>query len=210
MPTLEAFEAGAFAWWFTETGLMVATRPAAVRTDDRRRLHCEDGPAFVWLDDVRDHYWHGVYVPDFVVEAPSKITVALIDAEQNAEVRRVMIDRYRHGEEIKGAAAFLRDAGAIRLDHDERWGTLWRREVTGDEPIVVLEVVNRSREPDGSFKHYWLRVHPQLLPLPPGDWNDEMKAEFLRKQKPQAVTAHNAVASLHGLRGEEYSPAVET
>jgi len=26
------------------------------------RLHCADGPAFVWLDDVREYYWHGKHV----------------------------------------------------------------------------------------------------------------------------------------------------
>ena len=47
-----------------------------------------------------------------------------IDREANAEVRRVMVERYRHGEEVHGAAAFIRDAGAVRLDHDECYGTL--------------------------------------------------------------------------------------
>ena len=38
------------------------------------------------------------------------------------------------------------------LDHDERWGTLWRRNTADDEAIVMLEVVNHTRERDGSFK----------------------------------------------------------
>jgi hypothetical protein len=86
------------------------------------------------------------------------ITIARIDQETNAEVRRVMIERYRHGEEIHGVAAFTRDAGGERLDHDECYGTLWRRNIPNDEPIVMIEVVNRTREPDGRFKHYWLRA----------------------------------------------------
>jgi hypothetical protein len=39
-----------------------------------------------------------------------------------------MIERYRHGEEVSGAAAYIRDAGGERLDRDEHYGTLWRRE----------------------------------------------------------------------------------
>jgi hypothetical protein len=40
-----------------------------------------------------------------------------------------MIERYRVGEEVRGIAAYLRDSGGVRLDHDEVFGTLWRRSV---------------------------------------------------------------------------------
>jgi hypothetical protein len=45
-----------------------------------------------------------------VAEEPGKIGVTSIGAERNAEVRRVMIERYRYGEEISGAAAYVRDS----------------------------------------------------------------------------------------------------
>jgi hypothetical protein len=166
--------------------------------DNRSRLHSAAGPAFVW-EDVREFYWHGVRVLEEVIDRPETITVAAIDKEQNAEVRRVMIDRYQHGEETFGAAAYLRDAGGKRLDHDERWGTLWRRDLDHDEPIIMVEVVNRSPEPDGTFRHYFLRVHPELCP---------MLADGTLGQR-QHLTARNAVASTFGLRGEEYAPLVE-
>jgi hypothetical protein len=66
----------------------------------------------------------GMACGPFVVLRPDRITVAHIDREANAEVRRVMIERYRNGEEVHGPAAFIRDAGAVRLDHDECYGTL--------------------------------------------------------------------------------------
>lgn len=94
----------------------------------------------------------------------------------------------------------MRDAGGKSLDHDERFGTLWRREVPDDEPIVMLEVINSTREPDGSFKHYWLRVDPNLRPmLADGQFGS-----------PQDATALNAVASTFGLTGQQYAPMVET
>jgi hypothetical protein len=43
-------------------------------------------------------------------------------------------------------------------DHDERFSTLWRRNVPDDEPIVVIEVVNSTPEPNGRRRHYWLRA----------------------------------------------------
>jgi hypothetical protein len=73
-----------------------------------------------------------------------------------------MVERYLFGAEVSGAAAYVRDTGGKRLDHDERFGTLWRREIQGDEPIVMVEVINSTREKDGSFKHYWLRVPPTM------------------------------------------------
>jgi hypothetical protein len=73
-----------------------------------------------------------------------------------------------------------------RLDLDERYGTLWRRNVSGDEPIVMVEVVNSTREPDGSFKRYWLRVPPDMK------------------------TAREAVAWTFNVPAERYAPVKET
>jgi hypothetical protein len=130
-----------------------------------------------------------------VIEQPASITVAEIDAEQNAEVRRVMMERF-------GMARFIRESGAAVLDHDERWGTLYRREIAGDEPLVMVEVINRSPEPDGSFRRYTLRVAPDCRPL----FADGTRGD------PQPLTALAAVASTFGMTGAEYAArmAVET
>jgi hypothetical protein len=50
----------------------------------------------------------------------------------------------------------------------------------------MLEVVNSTPEPDGSFKRYWLRVPPQMQ------------------------TAREASAWTFGLTSKEYEPLVET
>jgi hypothetical protein len=81
----------------------------------------------------------------------------------------------------------VRDAGATRLDHDERYGTLWRRELADDdEPIVMLEVVNATRERDGTFKHYLLRVPPTM------------------------ATAREAAAWTFNRAPDDYAPEIET
>jgi hypothetical protein len=149
------------------------------------RLH-HDTHAALESDIVNMYCWHGVMVPPFVILRPDRITIAGIDRVHNAEVRRAMIERYRHGEEIHGAAAFIRDGGGERLDHDERYGTLWRRNMPNDEPVVMIEVVNRTREPDGSFKRYWLRVPPNM------------------------PTAREAVAWTFNMPAEQYAPDKET
>jgi hypothetical protein len=97
----------------------------------------------------------GVCVPGYVVERPAEISVQKIDGEKDAGVRRVMIERYRHGEGISGRAAFIRDTGGERLHHDEPYGTLWRRNVPGEEPVVMVEIVDHG-------KRYWRRVPPNM------------------------------------------------
>jgi hypothetical protein len=164
----------------------VSERHHILSRDDRGRLHCESGPAVAYPDGWAIYAVHGVRVPRDVIEHPYEIDIARIGAVRNAEVRRVMIDRYRHGEEMSGSAAFIRDAGGERLDHDERFGTLWRRNVPGDEPIVMIEMVNSTPEPDGRRKRYWLRVPPNM------------------------TTAHEAVAWSFNVPAKDYAPEVET
>jgi hypothetical protein len=164
----------------------VSERHHILERDDRGLLHSLAGPACAYPDGWAIYAVHGVRVPRYLIERPREISVKRIDAEQNAEVRRIMIQRYRHGEEIAGPAAFLRDSGGERLDHDESYGTLWRRNVPDDEPIVMIEVVNRTPEPDGRFKRYWLRVPPTMR------------------------TAHEAVAWTFDMPAEQYAPELET
>jgi len=131
-------------------------------------------------------------VPAWVVESKHLITAAAIDNETNAEVRRVMIDFY-------GQAKYLLDSGAIELHRDD-WGILYQKELAGDEPIVMVKVVNSTPEPDGSFKDYFIRVHPQLRPM-------RNTGEL---GEPQELTALNAVASTFGMTGREYLPSTQT
>ncbi len=51
MPIFEAFEAGAWLFWVLPDEIVIAEIPEAAAVDDERRLHRDDGPAFVWLSD---------------------------------------------------------------------------------------------------------------------------------------------------------------
>jgi hypothetical protein len=165
-------------WWPHRDFVMVCERPIHIRRDDRGRLHCEDETAIQWPDGWGLYMWHGVRVPAHVITAPATITVAQIEGEQNAEVRRVMIQRY-------GMARYLSDSGAKQISETER-GTLYRKELAGDEPIVMVKVRNSTPEPDGSVKDYFLRVPPTM------------------------TNASEAVAWLCGKTAETYRPEVET
>ena len=142
-------------WWQPYIGIaFVCERPAVQMVDLQGRLHREDGPALLCRDGFTVFAWHGVRVPDDIIEQPGTITVQRIETEKNVEIRRIMIERY-------GQAKFLTDSGTKPI-HQDDWGTLYRKEVPDDEPLVMVKVVNSTPEPDGSFRDYFIRVPPQM------------------------------------------------
>jgi hypothetical protein len=188
---------------------IVADRPEYIKTiprgknsvgDDVQQLHCLNGPAKRYRDGWSIYAVHGVRVPAQIIEAPETITAEQIQAERNAEVRRVMIDRF-------GAARYLRAIGAevVHEDSDQHGfpRRLLRCDLPGDvEPLQMVEVVNSTPEPIGYrpdegaagiwrgsrwFKIYTLRVPPSV------------------------TTAGAALAWTFELPAEaDYAPAVET
>jgi hypothetical protein len=173
-------ELAASAGWsvlFWEWAL-ISARPLRIARDERGRLHSTDGAAVLYPDGFAVHAVHGVRVPADIVEDRPSLTVARIEAEENAEVRRVMVELY-------GQERFLLDAGAAEI-HRDRFGTLYRKELKDDEPLVMVKVTNRTPEPDGSFKDYFLRVPPDI------------------------EKAHEAVAWTFGKGALDYAPSIET
>ena len=140
---------------------MVSDFPCRLRVDEENRPHCADGPSHEWRDGWRLYYWHGVRVNAQIIEAPQTLTPAQIDAETNAEVRRVMIDRF-------GARRYMEESGArvvaeCEADHyivGLRSARLLHKDVPGDETIVMIDLLNSTPEPDGNTKRYMLRVDP--------------------------------------------------
>ncbi len=164
--------------------------------DAADRLHHESGPALVvgFLSDEiaeapKEYFcWHGMAVPKFVIDEPETITVWAIEREQNAEIRRVMIERYLGKDDadgLDGYGRYIRDSRAEEIDRD-KVGILWRKEMRNDEPLLMVEVLNSTPEPDGSIKRYFLRVPPDTR------------------------TATQGIAWTFGLKARDYKPAVET
>jgi hypothetical protein len=107
--------------------------PAALLVDDRGRAHNANGACCRWPDGSGLYAIHGVTVASRVVEHPDNLATTEIDRERNAEVRRVMIERF-------GPGRYLRETRARILDHQEGIGTLYRRDIPNEEPLVMLEV----------------------------------------------------------------------
>ena len=73
---------------------IVSDRPEILTVDEQHRPHGENGPFCKWRDGMELYAWHGTRVPQWVIENPELITPERILAEENAEVRRVMQERY--------------------------------------------------------------------------------------------------------------------
>lgn len=157
---------------------IVSDRPEVLLVDEQNRPHCTTGPFCRWLDGSALYAVHGVRVPWTVIEHRDQLTVAQIDKEQNAEIRRVMMELY-------GEAKYLKDSGAMPI-HSDSFGVLFRKEIPGDEPLVMVRVENSTPEPDGHRKTYMIRVPPTT------------------------ETAHAAVAWTFGLDVADYHPDVES
>ena len=93
-------------------------------------------------------------MPEKVVAAPEFLTVREIESETDAEVRRVMIERF-------DPSRYLVDSGAEEIHRDD-FGILYRKQLPDAEPLVMVKMLNSTPEPDGSFKDYFLRVPPTM------------------------------------------------
>jgi hypothetical protein len=117
-------------------------------------------------------------VPAWLIDQLPRLRVKDIQAQANVELRRVMLEHY-------GFDRYLRHAGATRV-HQDGTGILWRAEFDDDQPLVMVEVVNATQEPDGNHHIYWLRVPPTV------------------------GSAREAVAWTFGLNADQYRPLRET
>ncbi len=165
-------------WWAFENVAVLSDRHVEVHRDNLGRLHNGDGPALSYPDGYGLHSWRGMPIPAEVAAELPHLTVQRIQDESNAEVRRVMLEHF-------GFDRYLRESGATR-QHADEYGTLWRVDIPGDEPLVMVEVINSTAEPDGSFRTYFLRVPPQTR------------------------TARGGVAWTFGLSEQEYAPTQQT
>lgn len=168
----------AAAYEFRTGVCFVCEHPSRLSIDNQGNAHRENGPAMEFLDGWKVYAWHGRRVPSEIIEHPERITVRQIEKEPNVEVRRIMMQRY-------GERKFFVDSGALEI-HKDSFGILYRKDMEGDEPLVMVKVMNSTPEWDGSHKGYFIRVPPEI------------------------TTAKAAVAWSFQLDSEEYDPKIET
>lgn len=148
----EAVARTQFCFWVFDTHVFICNRPLRISVDDRSRLHHESLPAMEFRDGYKMWCWHRVEVPSHVITNPESITVDRALAEENVEIRRVMIERMGYEKLLDRSTEIHRD----------KYGILYR--VSGideGEDVVFIRVENSTVEPDGTRKPYYLRVPPE-------------------------------------------------
>jgi hypothetical protein len=183
-------------WWTPLNDVaIVQNRPLEIHMNAAERLHNPTGAAIRFAETMPGVPSHsnvyavnGVRVPRAVIE--NTYNGADIDAEQNAEVRRIMIERY-------GAERYITETGAELVNKDE-FGELYRKHVPDDEAIFMVKVVNSTQEPDGTFKDYWIRVDPNAY------------GGLKTARAAVASTWRNEDGSLIFARPEDYDCEIET
>ncbi len=132
----------------------ICERPSALHWDARGRLHCLEGPALRYRDGWCVHAWKGVQVPAWLIKHPERITPARIDDTFDPVLRNSMI-------EIMTPERFVKTGTVPKAAEDET-GVLWRKSWSFRGVTIgswcAVEVVNGTPEPDGSRRHYFLRV----------------------------------------------------
>jgi hypothetical protein len=165
-------------WWANERVAVLTERPSTLTRDNVGRLHRGEGAACEFPDGYGLWAWRGMPIPESLAADLPTLTAKRIRREENAEIRRVMLEHF-------GYDRYMREVGAHKMGSDET-GILWRVNLDGDEPLVMVEVVNSTPEPDGTSRVYWLRVPPSTR------------------------TAREGVAWTFGLTADEYQPLVQT
>ncbi|MBL1078639.1 hypothetical protein JK358_29975 [Nocardia sp. 2] len=165
-------------WWPFENAVVLTERPLRLARDEAGRLHSGDGPALVYPDGFALYAWGGMPVPADFLDGLNTLTPERIRAEENAELRRVMLEHF-------GYDRYLAESNAQPVHRDET-GILWRIALPDDEDVAMVEVVNSTAEPDGTYRTYWLRVPPRTR------------------------TAREGVAWTFGLTADEYDPLRQT
>lgn len=194
---------------------------ADVQKDELNQLHSYTQMALRFVDGWGLYYVHGQHVPDEFITKAHEITPETIDKETNLTLRRILLELFgREGQKGKltNETDFLR-LGTIRyvkesknveiLDEDiDSLGQprkLFRKQLEGDETLLVVWVKNSTPTPEGVIEDYLMLCHPECRPLinPP---HKNTKGEIIPAKygDPQKLTCQNAVASTFGETGEEY------
>jgi hypothetical protein len=175
-----------FGMWPRMRAALLCEMPTC-HFDMEGRLHSELGPAIVF--GARSNGWpvravymhHGVPVPRKVIMSPKELTVEEILAAENAEVRRVMVEKY-------DPVRFLKDAGFRELQSDE-CGTLYMRSQDSDDVSRVWDRANLIVRP-----MKYVMVH-----CPTG-------RDYALRVPPETVTARQGVAWTFNQEAWQYDP----
>jgi hypothetical protein len=124
-------------WWLPYTNIcFVSERHNVLNFDAEDRLHGDGHPSITFPDGWAIYHWHGLRVSEDIIMKP--ISFDQIMAEENAEIKRVMIERF-------GENNFVKSLSVEPLDASE-WGKFYRVDYGDTEPLCLVRVVDPSTD----------------------------------------------------------------
>lgn len=137
-------------WHYTFADIAIlCDRPCQIEMENNV-INNEEGPAVAFSDGIKIYAIGGHVVPERVVMAPETLTVAEIEKEDNAETKRIMIDRF-------GVSKYLMETGAKIIDVDAL-------NLEGSSPRTLMEDNQGNRwliGTDGSTGRVYHMAVPQ-------------------------------------------------
>jgi len=191
---------------------LISDKPVRISRDEQGRLHNDSQKVIEYSDGWGFCSVHGVVVPDYVIESPNEINTEKIESESNSEIRRVMLDRF-------GWDRYILETNTKPIDKSE-FGILYRKEMRGDEPCVMVRLLNRTPSDHGGItKQEAVKIYGEVMVHDKIGYGYKLISEFPESTKfeeyihrvPSTIkTAHEAVAWIAGVKPEAYKPMVQS
>jgi hypothetical protein len=159
---LEAYKdyAGSCGWLYAfSLAAFVSDRPTEIHFDAQRRLHNATGPAIRYCDGWDAYAWRGTGVTGWLIEQRNTITPQVIAELPYVNLRRAALEIY--GLDRYVAACEPKVVATDELHGQPR--RLLEVSVAGS-PFRVIEVINGSREHDGTRRTFHLAAMPGDTP----------------------------------------------
>lgn len=160
---------------------VVCNRPKEVHFDENNELHNEDGPSVSFRrGNENDVYsFRGVTVPKKIITNPEELTVDDFQNEENAEVKRILIERM-------GVEKYLEDTGSKLIDAD----TTYTDQIGGVGVPRALMEDNEGRKflvasDGGTGRVYYMQVPNDCKTC--GEASDMLAGEHLNESDIIAV-----------------------
>ena len=138
-------------WWWPYPGFLVVSDNPVIHSDEDGRTHREDGPAVEFSDGYALYFYQGWQVPEQVILRPESLTIDEIEGEKNSEIRRIMIERFGHGNYLSKSGARVIDMDSLTLDGSapralmvDRLGNKWMVGTDGSTARVYTMPVRRG------------------------------------------------------------------
>ncbi len=123
-------------WWPDRNWIIVSRPPLRIERDAQGRLHSPTGLAIEFSSGWGVWQWHGVQVSKQIILCPETITPDQFMGEQNAEIRRVIVERL-------GVERIEKMCGSTRIDAWNGYELLMLK-VNTRSPAVYLKMKNPS------------------------------------------------------------------